>query len=99
MPTNYYLTLGLASDAGPEEIKNAYRRLVKEFHPDRYGANGAPFLNIQKAYSVLSDPVKKNRMIILLKNRRKIGGLSQKLNEDKERPRLSPLFQTEEPLK
>ena len=59
MPKNYYLVLGIASKATLDDIKEAYRRLVKEFHPDHYGENYSPFLAIQEAYAVLSDPVKR----------------------------------------
>jgi len=59
MPKNYYLVLGITSDATLDEIKDAYRRLAKEFHPDRYGDNHSPFLAVQEAYSILSDPIKR----------------------------------------
>lgn len=59
MSKNYYLVLGITSDATLDDIKNAYRKLVKEFHPDRFGNNLSPFLAIQEAYAVLSDPVKR----------------------------------------
>ena len=59
MSKNYYLVLGIESKATPDDIKEAYRRLVKEFHPDHYGENHSPFLAIQEAYAVLSDPVKR----------------------------------------
>lgn len=59
MPKNYYLVLGIASKATLDDIKEAYRRLVKEFHPDHYGDNHSPFLAIQEAYSVLSDPIRR----------------------------------------
>ncbi len=59
MPKDYYLILGITSEATPDDIKDAYRRLAKEFHPDYYGDNHSPFLAIQEAYSVLSDPVKR----------------------------------------
>nr|WP_320017510.1 DnaJ domain-containing protein [uncultured Desulfobacter sp.] len=59
MPKDYYLVLGITSDATLDEIKDAYRRLAKEFHPDRYGENHSPFLAVQEAYSILSDPIKR----------------------------------------
>lgn len=60
MPKNYYLVLGIDSDASPDNIKDAYRKLAKEFHPDHYGKNQSPFIAIHEAYSVLSDPVKRH---------------------------------------
>jgi len=59
MPKDYYLILGITSDASVDDIKDAYRKLAKEYHPDRYGNNYSPFLAIQEAYTVLSDPVKR----------------------------------------
>ena len=59
MPKNYYIILGIPSKSSQEDIKTAYRRLAKEFHPDLYGENHSPFLNIQEAYSVLSDPIRR----------------------------------------
>ena len=43
MPQDYYLVLGIASDASQTDIKDAYRRLAKEYHPDHYKGNGRPF--------------------------------------------------------
>jgi len=60
MPKDYYLVLGITSKATLDDIKDAYRRLAKAYHPDRYGDNHSPFLAIQEAYSVLSDPIKRN---------------------------------------
>lgn len=59
MPKDYYLILGITSDATLDDIKDAYRRLAKEFHPDHYGDNHSPFLAVQEAYSILSDPIKR----------------------------------------
>lgn len=53
---NYYRILDVSVDAPTEEIKSAYRRLVKEYHPDHFGEESAPFRAIQQAYAVLSDP-------------------------------------------
>lgn len=59
MPKNYYIILGIPSSSTQEDIKTAYRKLAKEFHPDHYGKNHLPFLNLQEAYSVLSDPARR----------------------------------------
>ncbi|MBN1293995.1 MAG: J domain-containing protein [Candidatus Latescibacteria bacterium] len=56
MAKNYYIILGLSSDASREDIQTAYRRLAKQYHPDHYGTDSGPFLQIQEAYSVLSNP-------------------------------------------
>ena len=56
MPKNYYIILGIPFDSSQADIKAAYRRLAKEFHPDYYGKNQAPFQVIHEAYSILSNP-------------------------------------------
>jgi hypothetical protein len=49
-----YARLGLRPGASPTEIKVAYRRLAKRYHPDRAGDEGlATFLSIQAAYEAL----------------------------------------------
>jgi DnaJ-class molecular chaperone len=58
---NYYGILDVASDANQEEIKAAYRKKVKRYHPDHYGQDRDrdPFLDVQEAYEVLSDPAQR----------------------------------------
>ncbi len=53
---NYYIILGLDSDATADEIREAYRKLVQKYHPDHFGPDTGPFLKIQEAYRILSDP-------------------------------------------
>lgn len=66
MAKNYYIILGLNRDASDEDIRSAYRRLAKEYHPDHYGRDSSPFLQIQEAYGVLSNPVRKRSYDVLL---------------------------------
>jgi hypothetical protein len=58
---NYYHILGVASSASDEEIRAAYRRLVKRYHPDTSTDADAVvrFIEVQTAYELLSDPVKR----------------------------------------
>ena len=61
---DYYEILGVEKDANPEQIKKAYRKLVKEWHPDAYKGEDKQvaeekFKSIQEAYDVLSDSQKK----------------------------------------
>lgn len=61
---NYYSILGISVQALPEEIKKAYRKLAKEFHPDINLNNAfseARFKEINEANAVLSD-VNKRRL-------------------------------------
>ena len=56
MSKNYYVILGVASDASGDDIKAAFRRRALELHPDTSGMESEPFLELQEAYGVLSDP-------------------------------------------
>jgi DnaJ-class molecular chaperone len=58
---NYYVILGIDTDASKAEIKEAYRKLVQKYHPDHFGEDSSPFLRIQEAYQVLSDPARKRQ--------------------------------------
>lgn len=59
---DYYDVLGLKKDAGPEEIKKAYRKLARQYHPDVNSDQDSEvkFKEIKDAYDVLSDPQKKD---------------------------------------
>ncbi len=59
MRKNYYLILRLAPEATSEEIRSAYRRRALELHPDRSGFDTERFLELQEAYDVLSDPLRR----------------------------------------
>src|SRR6187399_1963904 len=61
---DYYKTLGLARGAAEEDIRNAFRRLARQFHPDKTGNDPNAenqFKEINEAYEVLGDPAKRQR--------------------------------------
>ncbi len=64
---DYYKVLGIDKNADADQIKSAYRKLAKKYHPDVYTTKSdsekkaaeAKFKEVQHAYDVLSDPQKK----------------------------------------
>lgn len=58
MAGDYYETLGVSRDCGKDELKRAYRRLARQYHPDVNKDAGAEdkFKEINRAYEVLSEP-------------------------------------------
>ncbi|KRM55717.1 molecular chaperone DnaJ [Lacticaseibacillus sharpeae] len=58
---DYYATLGVSRDASDDEIKRAFRKLSKKYHPDINHEPGAEqkFKDINEAYQVLSDKQKR----------------------------------------
>lgn len=61
---DYYQILGVAKDAGQPEIKKAYRRMARKYHPDLNKGNPAAetrFKEINEAHRVLSDPEKRRK--------------------------------------
>jgi molecular chaperone DnaJ len=59
MGKDYYVVLGIGSDATQDEIRSAYRSKAKKYHPDCSGENSEPFLAIGEAYEVLGDPARR----------------------------------------
>jgi DnaJ-class molecular chaperone len=82
---DYYRTLGIAYDAGKDEIKKAFRRLAFQFHPDLNPDNQQQSENqfkiVKKAYDTLIDDNKRwqyDNLRVLLQQREQSG-----LNYDK----------------
>jgi len=63
VPKEYYEVLGVSEDASQEEIKAAYRKKAKRYHPDSNSeaADEQQFQKINKAYEVLSDEEKRKK--------------------------------------
>src|SRR5574344_1620690 len=60
---DYYETLGLSKTATDAEIKSAFRKLAKQYHPDVNKEPGAAdkFKEVQEAYAVLSDEARRKQ--------------------------------------
>ncbi len=56
---DYYDVLGVERGVDPGTLKNAYRKLAKQYHPDCEGGCEETFKEINEAYAVLSDPEKR----------------------------------------
>src|ERR1700737_1432393 len=59
---DYYETLGVARTADAEEIRKAYRKLARKYHPDLNPGDKSSedrFKNVQEAYDILSDSKKR----------------------------------------
>jgi curved DNA-binding protein CbpA len=58
--TDYYKILEISPDAGEKEIRAAYRKLAKTYHPDAgAGSSAERFRAVQDAYELLSDSEKR----------------------------------------
>lgn len=101
MAKNYYQILGILPTATSRDIRDAYRRRAKELHPDHYGENSIPFLEVQEAYSVLSDPGHRHRYDQNMRSSR-VPATADKISSietlQPARPRAEPLRATDDPL-
>lgn len=66
---DYYVVLGVPKNAAEKDIKSAYRRLAKKWHPDANAGNAKEaeekFKEIQEAYEVLGDSEKRRKYDVL----------------------------------
>jgi len=66
---DYYAILGVQKDAAAKDIKSAYRKLARKWHPDANPDNAKAaeekFKDIQEAYEVLGDPEKRSKYDVL----------------------------------
>ena len=78
---NYYEVLGVSESAGDEQIKQAYRRQAKKYHPDLNPDNPAAeakFKAVVEAYETLSD-TEKRKAYDAKRNKKKVyGGQAEK---------------------
>jgi curved DNA-binding protein len=62
MPRDYYEVLGVPRNASEADVKKAYRKLARQYHPDRNPGDktaAAHFKEVQEAYDVLGDATKR----------------------------------------
>ncbi len=64
MPRDYYEVLGVSRDASEADVKKAYRKLARQYHPDRNPGDKTAesnFKEVQEAYDVLNDKTKRTQ--------------------------------------
>lgn len=94
MDKDYYKIMGLSQDATEKDIKTAYRRLARKYHPDISKEPNAEeqFKEMGEAYEVLKDPVKRAEYDQYLKNRA-YQAQGQQYYRSSERPEYTNSYQ------
>lgn len=93
MAKSYFTILGIPSMATSDEVRAAYRRLAKAYHPDHYQGGSNIFRQIQEAYNVLGNPAKRRAYENTLTNVR-----IRKASDIKSNPEPEPLIPENRPV-
>ena len=82
---DYYAILEVPASATPTEIKHAYRRLVRLYHPDLNGqARDSRIKQLNEAYSVLRDTTKRAAYDALLLEERRAAAIAEMIRRRQE---------------
>ncbi len=94
MAKSYFVILGVSPSSTDEEIKSAYRRLAKEFHPDHYTGGNETFREIQEAYSVLGNAGRRQQYEKQISKK----PMSVSVKRTPYHPKPEPLIPEQEPI-
>lgn len=68
MPKSYYDILEISNESNQSEIREKYLLLSKKYHPDKNNNNHEKYQEINEAYSILSNEIKRKEYDELLKS-------------------------------
>jgi DnaJ-like protein len=87
-PRTLYVALGITSQANDDEIKRAYRRMARQWHPDVCKEPDATeqFHAIKRAYDLLSDPITRKKYDAALKFEAALTDMSDRYSTPWDRP-------------
>lgn len=78
MPKDYYVVLGVSKGANLNQIKRAYRRIAKQFHPDStQSPSSDKFREIIEAYETLADEEKRRKYDAMLQQRQPVRSVTK----------------------